>query len=146
MMRCVIIYWSRYGHGKKLVEHLSKILKEDDVKTKIFKPSELEPDNIPKADLYVFSTPTEAFRIKSDMRKFMKKIEGLEGKPYGIINTHSMKRDWLNSMEKILKKKKMKKIAEVDFKIGKVGAEDGDALPFNWKGDLDRFSKELIRT
>ncbi len=145
-MRCVIIYWSRYGHGKRLVNYLSRNLKENDVKTKIFNPSELEPDNIPQADLYIFSTPTEAFRIKRDMRKFMKKIEGLEDKPYGIINTHSMKRDWLNSMEKILKKKKMKKLTEVDFKIGKEGVEDGKALPSNWKNDLDRFAKELIIT
>ncbi len=145
-MNSVIIYWSRYGHGQKLVDHLSKNLKENDVKTKIFKTSELEPDNIPQADLYVFSTPTEAFRIKRDMRKFMKRIEGLEGKEYGIINTHSMKRNWLKNMEKILKKKKMKKLADVDFKIEKEGAEEGNGLPAGWKKDLDQFAEKLIRT
>ncbi len=144
-MNCIIIYWSRYGHGKQIVENLVDRLEKNEIETSIHKPDDVDPKNIPEADLYVFSSPTEAFRIKSDMRKFMKKIEKLDGKKYGIINTHSMKRNWLKSMDKILKKKGMKKLAEVDFQIGKEGAEKGEALPEGWERKLDNFARNLTK-
>ena len=49
----------------------------------------------------------------------MKNLEGMEEKKYGIINTHGMKKNRLNKMEKLLSNKKMVKIAEVDFQVGK---------------------------
>ncbi len=144
-MYCVIVYWSRYGHGEKLVEHLSKKLEENDIETKSYKPGDLDPKDMPEADIYVFSSPTEAFRIKRDMRKFMKQIKDMENKNYGVINTHGMKRNWLKNMEKILNKKGMVKIAEADFKIGKEGAEEGRALPEDWQDRLDAFVEEMTK-
>ncbi len=143
-MDCVIIYWSRYGHGEKLIGYLTEKLEEKGIETESYKPADLDPEDIPEADFYIFSSPTEAFRIKRDMRKFMKKLKNLENKKYGIINTHGMERNWLKSMEKILKKKNMMKIAETDFKIGKEGAEEGKALPEDWKERLDTFVEEII--
>ncbi len=143
-MECVIVYWSRYGHGKKLIGHLRDRLEENNIETRSFKPDELDPKDMPDADLYIFSSPTEAFRIKRDMRKFMKKLENMEEKKYGIMNTHGMKRNWLKNMEKILSKKGMEKLAEVEFKIGKEGAEEGEALPDDWKERLDRFLEDII--
>ncbi len=143
-MECVIVYWSRYGHGKKLIAHLVERLEENDIEARSFKPDELDPKDMPHVDLYIFSSPTEAFRIKKDMRKFMKKLENMEGKRYAIINTHAMKRNWLKNMDKILSKKGMEKLAEVDFKIGKEGAEEGEALPDDWKERLDRFLEDII--
>ena len=144
-MECVIVYWSRYGHGKKLVDFLVERLEENDWKVISETPEKLDPKNMPESDLYVFSSPTEAFRIKRDMRKFMKKIEGLDNRPYGIINTHFMKKNWLKNMEKILSKKKnMNKLAEIDFRIERDKAEKKEGLPENWVKDLKKFSDQLI--
>jgi len=113
LMKYAIIYWSRYGNGKKIVDYLAEKLKEKGGEVQIFKTSDANPAAMPEADLYVFSTPTEVFNIQKNMRNFMKKLEGMEGKRYGIINTHAMKRNWLHKMEKLLSKKKMVKVAGI---------------------------------
>lgn len=143
-MDCIIIYWSRYGHGKKIVDHLSNKLDGMGFKTKVFKTDELEPNELPEGDIYVFSSPTEAFRIQKNMRSFIKKMDKMKGKKYGIINTHRMNRNWLKSMARMLSKKNMKKIAEIDFKIGDE-VETGNALPEGWKTELDEFADKLVK-
>ncbi|RLI62923.1 MAG: hypothetical protein DRO67_06595 [Candidatus Asgardarchaeum californiense] len=140
-MKYVIVYWSRYGNGKKVVYALSEKLKKKG-EVQILKTSDADPIAIPEADLYVFSSPTEAFRIQRNMRTFMKKLTDMEEKKYGIINTHAMDRNWLNAMEKLLSKKKMIKVAGVDFKVGKK-PETGNALTDGWETKLDEFAKKL---
>lgn len=76
------------------------------------------------------------------MRKFMKNMEDMEGKKYGIINTHSMQKNWLPKMEKLLAKKKMVKVAGIDFQVGKE-APSGNGLMEGWKSQLDTFADKL---
>ena len=142
MMKYIIIYWSRYGNGKKIVKYLTGKLKEKAIEVQIFKTDEADPAAMPEADLYVFSAPTEAFNIQKNMRNFMKKLEGMEEKKYGIINTHAMKKNRLYKMENILSIKKMVKVAEVDFKVGN-GSQTGNGLMENWKDKLDEFAGNL---
>ena len=103
-MKYVIVYWSRYGNGKKVVDYLAGKLKEKSIETQILKTDEADPTALPEADLYVFSSPTEAFNIQKNMRNFMKNLKGMEEKKYGIINTHAMDKDRLYKMEKLLSK------------------------------------------
>ncbi len=114
-MNYVIVYWSRYGNGKKIVNNLATKLNQKGGEIKILKTDEADPAAMPEADLYVFSAPTEAFNVQRNMRSFMKKLKGLEGKKYGIINTHGMERNWLNKMEKLFLKRNMVKVAGVEF-------------------------------
>ena len=141
-MNYVIVYWSRYGNGKKIVDYLAGKLNEKAGKTQIFKTDEADPTAMPKADLYVFSAPTEAFKVQKNMKNFMKNLEGMEEKKYGIINTHGMKKSRLHKMENLLFKKKMVKVAEVDFKVGD-GSQTGNGLMEDWKAKLDEFTGEL---
>jgi len=141
-MKYVIIYWSRYGNGKKIVDHLAKELKERKIETQIFKTDEADPTSMPKADLYIFSAPTEAFNIQKNMRSFMKKLNDMEEKKYGIINTHGMKKNWLNKMDKILSKKNMIKVASVDFQVGK-DANTGNGLMPGWEEKVNGFAEKL---
>ena len=140
-MNYVIVYWSRYGNGKKVVENLTtKLSKKGE--TKIFTTDIANPSSMPEADMYVFSAPTEAFNVQKNMRKFMKKLKGMDGKKYGIINTHGMDRNLLGKMEKLLSKKKMEKVAEVDFKVGK-DANTGNGLLDGWETKLEEFAGKL---
>ena len=141
-MSYVIVYWSRYGNGKKIVETLQTKLKTKKTETQIFTTDEADPTNMPEADLYVFSAPTEAFNVQKNMRKFMKKLEGMDDKKYAIINTHGMERSWLHKMEKLLSKKNMVKVAGIDFQVGK-NANSGDALVEGWEEKLDSFVKKI---
>ena len=143
MMKVVIVYWSRYGNGKRLVEYVSSRLEGMGNEVQVLRTEETDPRAMPDADRYVFSSPTEAFRVQANMRQLMKKLEGMEGKRYGIINTHGMDRNWLSWMEKTLGKKRMVKASAVDFKVGK-NAESGNALPEGWEGMLDEFVNRLV--
>ena len=140
-MKYVIVYWSRYGNGKKIVDNLAIKLKEKG-KIQILTTDEADPTSMPEADLYVFSAPTEAFNIQRNMRSFMKRLEGMQEKKYGIINTHGMDKNWLNKMEKLLSKKKMVMVAGVDFKVGK-DANTGNGLLEGWETKLDEFAGKL---
>ena len=142
-MKYIIVYWSRYGNGKKIVNYLSSKLNDKKVGTKIFKTDETNPSKLPEADLYVFSAPTEAFNIQKNMRKFIKNLEGMNEKKYGIINTHAMKRNLLFKMEKLLSKKNMTKVASVDFQIGE-GSQNGEGLMVGWESMVDEFVGQLL--
>ena len=141
-MKCVIVYWSRFGNGKKIVHCLADKLNEKKVETKIFTTDEADPVAMPEADLYIFSAPAEAFNLQKNMRMFMKNLEGMENKKYGIINTHGMNKDRLYKMEKLLSNKNMIKAASLEFQVGK-DAKSGDAIIGDWKTKVEKFAGEL---
>ncbi len=141
-MNYVIVYWSRYGHNKKIVHYLAEKLKEKKAETKILTTEEADPSALPEADLYIFSAAAEAFNLQRNMRSFMKKLDGINEKKYGIINTHGMDKNRLYKMEKLLSKKNMLKVAEVDFKVGK-DIKSGNALMDGWEAKVDEFAGKL---
>lgn len=142
-MKYVMIYWSRFGHNKQIVEYLDKKLTDNNHDVCVFKTDETNPTDLPDADVYVFSAAAEAFRLQRNMRVFMKKIKGLNGKKFAIINTHAMKKkNWLKGMDRILSKKGMVKLAEVDFRIGD-GQEKGEGLHEGWQQKLDGFLEKI---
>jgi flavodoxin len=141
-MKYVIVYWSRYGNGKKIVDYLEGKLKAKNAEVNVLKTVNADPSSMPEADAYVFSAPAEAFNLQRNMRSFMKKLEGMEGKKYGIINTHGMDRNWLGKMEKLLNKKNMEKVASVDFKVSKE-ANAGNGLMDGWEAKVDEFASKL---
>jgi flavodoxin len=141
-MKYTIVYWSRYGHNKKIVHYLSEKLKEKKAETQILTTDEADPNALPDADTYIFSAAAEAFNLQRNMKIFMKNLEGLNGKKYGIINTHAMDKNRLSKMEKLLSKKNMIKVASVDFKVGK-DIKSGNALTEGWEKKLDEFAENL---
>lgn len=142
-MKYVIIYWSRYGHNKKLAESLVGVLKNRGADAQVFTTEQADPAAMQTADLYVFSAAAEAFSLQRNMKTFLKRLSGMDGKKYGIINTHAMKRNWLKTMEKLLSKKNMTKVAELDFQIQKEGMDKGNGLPQGWEAKLEEFAKNL---
>jgi len=141
-MNYTIIYWSRYGHNKKIANYLAEKLNEKKAETQILTTDEADPTALPEADLYIFSAAAEAFNLQRNMRIFMKNLEGMNGKKYGIINTHGMDKDRLYKMEKLLSKKNMVKVADVDFKVGK-DIKSGNALMEGWESKIDKFAEKL---
>lgn len=140
-MKYVIVYWTRYGNNKKIVDYLVERLQGD---VQVFKTEEANPVAMPEADLYIFSAAAEAFNLQKNMRKFMKGLEGMDKKKYGIINTHAMKnKNWLHKMEKLLSKKNMVKVAGVDFRIGD-GSQTGDGLMEGWEEKLEEFASKIL--
>ena len=141
-MKYAIIYWSRYGNGKKIVEYLENKLKDKNAEVNVLTTTNADPSSLPEADVYVFSAPTEAFNLQKNMRSFMKKLEGMDGKKYGIINTHAMNRHLLGKMESLLNKKNMEMVSSIDFKVGKE-ANSGNGLMDGWETKVDEFANAL---
>lgn len=141
-MRYAIIYWSRYGNGKRAVEYLAGKLREREAEVQVLRTEEVDPGAMPEADLYVFSAPAEAFNVQVDMRNLMKGLRGMEGKSFGIINTHALKRNWLGKMEKLLSKRGMQMTAGVDLRVGD-GTKEGQGLPEGWQARLDEFAARI---
>jgi len=141
-MKYVIVYWSRYGNGKKVVDHLAETLSKKG-ETKVFTTDEANPTTMPTADVYVFSAAVEALNIQKNIRSFMKRLQGMDGKKYGIINTHAMDKNRLYKMEKLLSKKNMVKVAEVEFKVAGDGVQTGNGLMAGWEAKLEEFAGRL---
>ena len=141
-MKYVLVYWTRYGNNKKIVEYLAEQLQQKGAETQILSTDQANPTALLPADVYIFSAPTEAFRIQSNMRMFLKGLSGVEGKKYGVINTHAMKRNWLDSMRKMLDKKKMVYVAGVDFRMGKIGEKEFGFLE-DWELKVAEFAVKL---
>ncbi len=142
-MNGVIVYWSRYGNGRRVVYHLADGLKKRGIPVRVLSPDKVDPKRMPEADFYVFSSPTEGFRVQRNMRRFMKKLERMDKKKYGIINTHRVKKNWLKNMESILSKKNMVKLAALEFRLGKE-SEKGNGLPTGWEKKIDRFADKTV--
>ena len=139
-MKYVIVYWTRFGNNKKIVDYLAQKL-QGEVQT--FKTDEADPFAMPDADYYIFSSAAEAFRLQKNMKEFMKNLQNMDQKKYGIINTHAMKKkNWLKKMEKLLTKKKMVKVAEVEFHM-KGDVDQAKGLQEGWEAKLDAFCAKL---
>jgi flavodoxin len=143
-MKCVIVYWSRYGNGKKLVTYLTETFKKKGAETQLFTTNEADPANMPDADVYIFSAAAEMMNLQKNMRKFIKKLKGMEGKKYGIINTYGTDKDRLDKMEKILSKKKMEKVAGLGVHVEGTEIQTGNGLPTGWETKLDEFAGNLL--
>jgi len=138
-MNYLIVYYSHFGNGKKIVERLASKLKGE---VKVMTLAEVNPKSIPSADLYVFSAPAEAFSLHRGMKRFLKDFPAMVGKKYGIINTHGAKKNRLPKMEELLTKKGMQKAAELEFRIAG-DYKTGNALPAGWEARVDEMAGKL---
>ena len=136
-MKVVIVYSSRYGNGKKCVDSVDGALKARGHDVQVLSAPQSDPAQIPQADMYIFSGAAEAFGIAKGIKEYMKNMPEMEGKKYALINTHGMKKARaLPKMEKILsKKKKMVKVSEIHFQVGK-DANTGNGLPAGYDAQL----------
>ena len=113
-MNICILYYSTFGNGKKLMDHLESILKGKGHVVTLLPVIELKPPTLPPADLYFFSTPTHMGGPPGKMKRFLKKMEVGEGSgKYALVSTcMDLKAKTLMKMENLLLQKKMNKITE----------------------------------
>jgi flavodoxin len=78
---------SKYGNGAKVAEELKKQLESRENTVNIHHVKKSRPQEIPHADLYIFSSPGRFGKPISDMQHFLKKIKLPSGTRYAIIAT-----------------------------------------------------------
>lgn len=128
---------------KKLSRELAEILKTGGHEVILFRVNEKVMDNLPFADLYIFSSPTRKFALPPEMKKSIENFSlNSEGSKFALITTYLDPRTIsLKKMESLLEKKKMKK-AVSDLKI-KVKNLKG-TLEEGYKIKLNKFAEEIF--
>ena len=86
-MRIEYLHASKYGNGVKVAEEFKELMAAKGVAVDVHHIQEARPKELPKADLYLFSSPGRMGRPIGSMRRFLKKVELPEGTTYAILNT-----------------------------------------------------------
>ncbi|MCK5566874.1 MAG: flavodoxin family protein [Actinomycetia bacterium] len=143
-MKINIIYESQFGNGKKVVEELAAILEEKGQDVSLFPVAEIRPDELPAADLYIFSSPTRKFMLPLTMKRFIKRFDPpSEDIKYALMTTFMDPRTIaLKKMEALMSVKGIKKAAD-DFKVKALGLKG--PLEDNYGARLEKFADELIK-
>lgn len=140
-MKICIVYESKYGNGKKCVEYIKQILDEKGHDAKIFSIREIEPNSLPKADFYIFSSPTHVGNAPWKMRRFLKKMDAEPKTKYALIATYlDPKTKALQKMEEILQRKGMIKISEIKIKVKSMKGP----LEEGYEEKIGRFVEEIL--
>ncbi len=141
-MKINILYESKFGNGKKMLDELSQLLKDKKQEVELFKFTETDPGDLPRADLYLFHTPTRQFMLPLGVRSFVKRfVPPGEKAKYALSTTYMDPRTIaLKKVDAYLQKKGMVKVTE-DLKI-KVLEIKG---PLEEYGDkIEDFAERLI--
>ena len=142
-MKVCIVYDSKYGNGKKCVEYLQHIIAAKKYDVEIFSVHETKPSSLPKADYYIFSSPTHIGSPTRKMKKFLRNLSVIKAN-YALMTTCiDFKTKALQKMEKILQNKGMIKASD-GIKI-KVNGMKG-SLEEGYKQKLEEFADKMFST
>ena len=86
-MNICISYGSSFGNGKTCVDELTALLKKKGHDVARISIKETKPTDLPRADLYVFSSPTRAGQPLGKVKGFIKKGAYPENAGFSIIST-----------------------------------------------------------
>ena len=143
-MKVCIAYESKFGNGKKCAHYLSGAITKMGHETEVFSIREVKPNSLPKADLYVFSSPTHVGSPPGKMKKFLKKAE-IEGKEckYALIATClDYNTKVLEKMEDLLSPKGITKVSD-GLKIKVTGMKG--PLEGGFEQKLDEFATNILK-
>jgi menaquinone-dependent protoporphyrinogen IX oxidase len=86
-MKIEYFHASKYGNGEKVAEEFKRVMAGKGVTVNIHHIREVRPKELPKADLYVFSSPGRIGKPIGGMRRFLKKAVITSGTKYAILTT-----------------------------------------------------------
>jgi len=80
---------SKYGNGAMVAEEFRRIMADRGVTVSVRHMKDADPTKMPRADLYVFSSPGRFGRPKRSARSFLGKITLLPGAIYALLTTEA---------------------------------------------------------
>ena len=81
------IHASQFGNGLTVAEEFRRLMAGRDVSVDIHHISEIDPAELPAADLYLFSSPGRFGRPIAEMGRFLRRLSAPEGARYAILTT-----------------------------------------------------------
>jgi menaquinone-dependent protoporphyrinogen IX oxidase len=86
-MRVVYVHASKYGNGARVADEFRSRMADHDIAVETHHVDEVEPEAIPSADLYVFSSPGRMGRPIRSIRHFLKDVRRPRGTRYALLTT-----------------------------------------------------------
>ena len=78
---------SKFGNGAMVAEEFKKIMAVRGVTVTVQHIRDADPQKLPRADLYVFSSPGRMGKPKGNARRFLRKVSLDPGTRYAILTT-----------------------------------------------------------
>lgn len=87
VMRIELYHASKFGNGARVAEEFRGVMAAKGIHVSVHHVKDARPDEIPSADLYVFSSPGRMGKPTKEMRKFLAKLNLPSGSRYAILAT-----------------------------------------------------------
>jgi len=86
-MNIAYYHASKFGNGAMVAEEFKKIMAARGVTVSVQHIRDANPQDLPRADLYVFSSPGRMGKPKGNARRFLRKVSLESGTRYAILTT-----------------------------------------------------------
>jgi hypothetical protein len=88
-MRIEYLHHSVFGNGAMVAEEFKQLMAARGVTVTVHHIREVRPNELPPADLYLFSSPGRMGKPIGGMRRFLKKVTLPVGTKYAILTTEA---------------------------------------------------------
>jgi flavodoxin len=86
-MNIAYYHASKFGNGAMVAEEFKKIMAARGVTVSVQHIRDANPEDLPQADLYIFSSPGRMGKPKGSVRRFLRKVSLEPGTRYAILTT-----------------------------------------------------------
>jgi len=86
-MNIAYYHASKYGNGAMVAEEFRKLMAARGVTVSVQHIRDASPKDLPRADLYVFSSPGRFGKPKGNARRFLRRVSLDPGTRYAILTT-----------------------------------------------------------
>ena len=86
-MNIAYYHASKFGNGAMVADEFKKIMAAKGITVSVQHIRDANPKDLPKADLYVFSSPGRMGKPKGSVRRFLSKVSLEPGTRYAILTT-----------------------------------------------------------
>ena len=86
-MNIAYYHASKFGNGAMVAEEFKKIMAARGVTVSVQHIRDANPEDLPPADLYVFSSPGRMGKPKGSVRRFLRKVSLEPGTRYAVLTT-----------------------------------------------------------
>jgi menaquinone-dependent protoporphyrinogen IX oxidase len=88
-MRIEYVHASKYGNGATVAQEFKNQMEARGVAVTVHHIRDVRPQELPAADLYLFSSPGRMGRPIGGMRRFLKKVDLAPGTRYALLTTEA---------------------------------------------------------
>jgi menaquinone-dependent protoporphyrinogen IX oxidase len=88
-MRIEYVHASKYGNGATVAQEFKHQMEARGVAVTVHHIRDVRPQELPPADLYLFSSPGRMGRPIGGMRRFLRKVDLAPGTRYALLTTEA---------------------------------------------------------